>query len=365
VRHVRVAVLLGAGVLALSQAGCTSAAGESGKPPVSTAGSSYTGTLQRPSAAPAESPPAPLRVVDVRDASSLNNALADARPGDAIHLADGTYQGPFKIGKSGTTQAPITLYGSRQAVIDGEGISKGRTLELTASYWRLQGFTITNGQKGLMALGAQHTVVDGLLLHTIGDEAIHFRDNSSDNIIRNNEVRDTGKRRPGFGEAIYLGQAVSNWTNGPDRSDRNKVLNNLLGPNIAAEHVDIKEGTTGGEVRGNVFDGRGQTGENSGESWVNAKGNDYTIAGNRGTAAYTSGFKTRVQADGWGCGNIFRDNSGSVAPYQVSQGWAFDIHSKNATCEGHENVVCDNNKTQPGEAGFSNVPTVSCPATKP
>jgi hypothetical protein len=89
VRHVRVAVLLGAGVLALSQAGCTSAAGESGKPLVSTAGSSYTGTLQRPPAAPAESPPAPLRVVDVRDASSLSNALADAQPGDAIHLADG------------------------------------------------------------------------------------------------------------------------------------------------------------------------------------------------------------------------------------------------------------------------------------
>ena len=54
-----------------------------------------------------------------------------------------------------------------------------------------------------------------------------------------------------------------------------------------------------------------------------------------------------------------------VAAHQVSQGWAFDIHSKNATCEGHENVVCDNNKTQPGDAGFSNVPTVSCPATKP
>ena len=53
-------------------------------------------------------------------------------------------------------------------------------------------------------------------------------------------------------------------------------------------------------MRGNVFDGRGQTGENSGESWVNAKGNDWVIEDNTGTGAYASGFKTRVQVEGWG-----------------------------------------------------------------
>ncbi|MFG2044901.1 right-handed parallel beta-helix repeat-containing protein [Dactylosporangium sp. NPDC048998] len=348
-RRLRVHVTLSSVVLAL--AGCTS--GGRGPAPVSTA-----------PAARSSDQPAPLRMIDVHDAAELTRALANARAGDAIHLADGTYAGQFKIVTSGTAQAPITLYGSRQAVIDGEGTNKGRTIELTASYWRLQGFTITNGQKGLMALGAQHTVVDGLLVHAIGDEAIHFRDNSSDNIIRNSEVRDTGLRRPEYGEAIYLGQAVSNWTNGPDRSDRNKVLNNVLGPGIAAEDVDVKEGTTGGEVRGNVFDGRGQAGENSGESWVNVKGNDYVIADNKGTAAYASGFKTRVEVDGWGCGNTFRGNTGSVAPYRVNQGWAFDIHGRNAECEGHENVVCADNTVQPGGAGFSNVPTVTCPAAK-
>jgi hypothetical protein len=345
-RHAQARGLLAAGLVASMLTGCTAGSGNGPTPQVSTAGASPYEPLQKPPPAPADSPPAPLRVVDVHDSVSLKDALADARAGDAIHLADGTYQGQFTVGQSGTAQAPITLYGSRRAVIDGEGIRKGRTIELTASYWHLRGFTITNGQKGLMALGAQHTIVDGLLVHTIGDEAIHFRDNSSDNIIRNNEVRDTGQRRPGFGEAIYLGQAVSNWTAGPDRSDRNKVLNNLLGPNIAAEQVDIKEGTTGGEVIGNVFDGRGQIGENSGESWINAKGNDYLIADNTGSAAHASGFKTRVQADGWGCGNTFQNNSGSVAPYQVSQGWAFDIHDKNT------------------RTGLSNVPAVACPARR-
>jgi hypothetical protein len=196
-----------------------------------------------------------------------------------------------------------------------------------------------------MALGTRGTVIDGLLVHNIGDEAIHLRDNSTDNVVRNCEVHDTGKRRPGFGEAIYIGQAVSNWVDDqPDRSDRNRILNNKLGPNVAAEHVDIKEGTTGGEVRGNVFDGRGQTGENSGESWVNAKGNDWIIEDNEGVGAYASGFKTRVQIDGWGCGNVFRKNRGAVEPVSGPKpGWAFDIHSRNSGCESNPNIVYADN----------------------
>jgi nitrous oxidase accessory protein NosD len=301
--------------------------------------------------------PAPLRVVDVTDAEQLQSALDAAQPGDEIRLADGTYVGQFALTPSGRAEAPITLRGSRNAVIDGEGVRKGRTVELTGSFWRLTGFTVTNGQKGVMALGTRGTVIDGLLVHNIGDEAIHLRDNSTDNIIRNCEVHDTGKRRPGFGEAVYIGQAVSNWVDDqPDRSDRNRVLNNKLGPNIAAEHVDIKEGTTGGEVRGNVFDGRGQTGENSGESWVNAKGNDWVIEDNEGVGAYASGFKTRVQEEGWGCGNVFRGNRGSVEPVGGPEpGWAFDIHSRNRGCESNPNVVYANNTVKGPGGQDSNI----------
>jgi hypothetical protein len=42
---------------------------------------------------------------------------------------------------------------------------------------------------------------------------------------------------------------------GPDRSDRNQALNNTIGPDVTAEHVDIKEGTQSGVVRGNTFNG--------------------------------------------------------------------------------------------------------------
>ena len=363
-----VMIALGVAVLLVAVAGCSDDGPGDGPESASVPAPAPPSPLDTGPIAPppvtGDTGPAARRVVEVSDTQSLTDALSAAQPGDAIQLADGTYVGQFKLTASGTADAPITLRGSRAAVIDGEGVRKGRTVELTGSYWRLEGFTVTNGQKGVMALGTQHTVIDGLLVYNIGDEAIHLRDNSSDNIVRNCEVHDTGKRRPGFGEAIYVGQAVSNWTDKqPDRSDRNQILNNHLGPNIAAEHVDIKEGTTGGEVRGNVFDGQGQTGENSGESWVNAKGNDWVIADNEGVGAFASGYKTRVQVDGWGCGNVFRGNKGAVDPVIGDDpGWAFDIHSKNGGCEGHENVVCDDNAVKGPGGQDSNIPTRPCAA---
>ncbi len=300
------------------------------------------------------------RTVRVTGADELRSALGAARPGDRIELADGTYPGKFTITTDGTQAEPIVLHGSRAAMIDGEGVRGGRALTLQADWWRLAGFTIHNGQKGLMAEGANHTVVDGLLVYDIGDEAVHFQKGSSDNLIRNCEIHDTGKRRPGFGEGVYLGSANGNWEGKqPDRSDRNRVTGNRIGPNIAAEHIDIKEGTTGGEIRGNTFDGRGQTGENSAESWINAKGNDYVIAGNTGTAAYASGYKARTVYPGYGCGNVFDGNTGSVAPY-VKPGWAFDI-SNQTNCPGKPNVVCDNNHLGGAAQGLSQIPPTRCP----
>jgi hypothetical protein len=344
--------------LSLAAAGCSAShdTGAAPGPDRPTAAATPPTTPSTPSTA--DSPHA-TRVVAVTTADELTNALAAARPGDRIELAAGTYEGRFAITRDGTQQAPITLAGPREAMIDGGGIRGGRALTLQADWWQLTGFTIHNGQKGLMAEGANHTVVDGLAVYDIGDEAIHFQKSSSDNLIRNCLVHDTGKRRPGFGEGVYLGSANSNWTGKqPDHSDRNRVVGNHIGPNIAAEHVDIKEGTTGGEIRANTFDGHGQSGENSAESWVNAKGNGYEIADNTGTAAYASGFKARTVYPGYGCGNTFRHNTGSVAPY-TRPGYAFDI-TNNTTCGTTPNRVCTDNTVTQAANGTSQIPPTRC-----
>jgi hypothetical protein len=69
------------------------------------------------------------------------------------------------------------------------------------------------------------------------------------------------------------------------------VINNRFGPNITAEHIDIKEGTYGGLIQGNYFDGVGMTGENWSNCWVNVKGTNYTVINNTGNKSIGDGIK--------------------------------------------------------------------------
>jgi hypothetical protein len=117
----------------------------------------------------------------VTTAADLQNALDAATAGTVIHLAATVYTGQFRAHTSGTTGKPITLCGTTDSVLDGGGISHGYVFHLDgASDWVLQGFTIRNGQKGLMVDASTGSVVEGLTIHSIGDEGIHLRNNSTD-----------------------------------------------------------------------------------------------------------------------------------------------------------------------------------------
>ncbi|MFS8071168.1 MAG: coagulation factor 5/8 type domain-containing protein, partial [Byssovorax sp.] len=207
--------------------------------------------------------------------------------------------------------------------------------------------SVKTAAKGIVLDGASDNVIEGVLVRDIGGEGVHFRTHSSGNILRKSEVRDVGKSTPGMGEAVYVGSAVSNWgqyTNGkPDKSDENQILGNKLGPNVGAELIDIKEGTTGTLVQGNTFDGAGMSGDNYADSWMDVKGNNARITGNTGTNALKDGFQTHVAAPGWGQGNVFRSNIVKVK----SSGYGFSVTSGNK-------VYCDNTVQEAGK-GFANV----------
>jgi hypothetical protein len=161
-----------------------------------------------------------------------------------------------------------------------------------------------------MADKTTHTVIQGLTVHDIGDEAIHLRNFSTDNTVQYCTVYSTGLRREKFGEGVYLGTARSNWASYSggqmDRSDRNLVRGNVI--KATAEAVDIKEGTTGGTIVGNIFDGSGLGGSKHNDSWVDVKGNDYLIEHNTGSNTNGDGFQTHEIVNGWGTGNTFRAN---------------------------------------------------------
>ncbi len=315
------------------------------------------------STVPVDTPAATgTKIIHVQTVTELKNALANAQPGDEIVMADGTYNGKFVIAPNvnGTSAKPIILRGSRNAILNAGDLNSGYALYLQSSYWIIKGFTITNGLKGLMIDGAEHSMIDGIKVFNIGEEAIHLRKFSSHNTIQNVEITNTGLKTPDYGEGIYIGSAKNNWatyTNGnPDLCDSNLISNNNIGPNISAECIDVKEGTTGSIIRGNHFDATGITGANSADSWIDVKGN-YTLienntAINPGGSIFKDGYQVHCAVAGWGSYNEFKNNNCTVN----ASGYGFNIQlsGSNGTTTG--NKVYINNIVTGAASGAANIP---------
>ena len=286
----------------------------------------------------------------VTTADELTAALRAATPGAVITMAPGTYVGNFVATTSGSAEAPITLCGTPDSVLDGDDVENGYGFHLDGGqYWQLSGFTVTNSQKGVMADTTVGSVIDGLTVTHIGDEAVHLRKASTDNRVLGNTISDTGVRKPKFGEGIYIGTAESNWCDisdcEPDKSDRNEIAGNTIS-GTSAESVDLKEGSSDGILRGNTFDGSAIT---EADSWVDVKGNGYLIEGNTGTNSPLDGFQTHEILDGWGTDNTFQNNVANLN----AAGFGYSL-----TPERGNVVSCTNTAANAGE-GVTNVDCVT------
>lgn len=341
------------GAAALSVAACSSAPAQSTLTAQATPAGSQaprTGAVSSAQApAPADAASCKgLRGETVSSAAALRTALATARPGTTILLAAGTYTDKFTANTSGTAAHPITLCGSRSAVLDGGSIHSGYTLHLDhANWWRIEGFTVTGGQKGVVTDHSDHDLITGLLVHGIGDEAIHLREDSSYDTVSRNLIRDTGRYKSFYGEGIYVGTANKNWCRytgcQPDASDHNTITGNNIA-HTTAENIDIKEGTTGGIISGNYFNGTGMD-PSAATSWVNVKGNGWKITGNTGIDSVRDGLSDHQVYAGWGMNNVFAGNKLTVN----SPGYGIFIQGKRL----HDTVYC-NNKVSSAGKGYSN-----------
>nr|WP_240529352.1 right-handed parallel beta-helix repeat-containing protein [Streptomyces antioxidans] len=322
-------------------------------------------------------------MIPVSTAAELTSALAAAKPGETIQLADGSYTGKFVAATPGTSAQPITLTGSAKAVLhsseytgpDGSrhpaagtapaacpsgGVGYGLWLN-EAPYWRLTGFTVDTASKGIVMDASPHVTIDKVEVRNTGDEGVHFRKGSAEGVIQNSYVHDTGQNQPGYGEGVYIGSAKSNWDcyagpTGVDASDTVQVLDNQIGPNVAAEGLDIKEGTKNGVVSGNTFDGVGSQNENSADSAIDAKGDDYRIDGNTVTAPYLDGFQTHTAQKPYGCGNTFADNSFTI---EAAGGYGINVtNNSSSKCGSDPNVVYASNRSSGGK-GLTNIDVTS------
>ena len=282
-------------------------------------GTSEPGTSKTPSASSGSDPATagqasqcPTSNRTVSTAKELTAALAAAQPGTVIQLEPGTFVGNFVAAAVGTAESPIWLCGAPTTVLDGGKTNAGYVLHLNHSaFWHLLGFTVQNGQKGVMADAASNNIIEGLTVSVTGDEGIHLRSASTHNLVTRNSVSHTGRLKSKFGEGIYVGSAKSNWCKysacQPDRSDDNTLSGNTIS-HTTAENIDIKEGTTGGTIIGNSFDGTGMV-PSASDSWIDVKGNRWNISANRGVNSVEEGFETHEIVPGWGAGNRFSNNT--------------------------------------------------------
>ncbi|MGB8942871.1 MAG: right-handed parallel beta-helix repeat-containing protein [Streptomyces sp.] len=283
--------------------------------------------------------------IEVSTAAELKSALTNASPGDTIHLADGTYTGNFKTSTAASPGARITLTGSSKAVLTAGG---GYGLHLNgASYWTVKGITVTGGQKGIMIDSAKGVTLDTVTVHGLDMEGVHFRKSSTDGVIKNSKIYDTGNDDRGMGEGVYVGSANTL----SDKSDNVQILGNTIGPDVGGEAVDLKEGTTGGKVTGNTFDGKGLTGNNYDDSWIDVKGNNYVIENNTGKNTTNSGYETHSQQSGWGCGTVFRGNKSNLTGSTGDKQLAINVTNFSGSCR--TTVYASNTVT--GGKGLTNI----------
>jgi hypothetical protein len=270
-------------------------------------------------AATSLSVPAPSQAASVTcsTASCLTSALANAQPGDVITLAAGvTFTGNFTASQNGTSSAKITIKGAsstNKPVLNGGTTSSGYALYMTGDYYDVRNVKITNAKKGIMLDHASNNWLEYLEVYNIGEEGVHFRDGSSNNVIKNSAVYDTGKLNPEYGEGVYVGSDVGKWGSYKKETDHNRISGVAFGPNVRAEHVDIKEGSTGTVVENCTFDGTGISGANYADSFIDVKGNQDIIRNNtgyrNGNSKIADAFQVHERASGWGQNASFTGNT--------------------------------------------------------
>ena len=254
----------------------------------------------------------PTATRTVSTTGTLQNALSTAKPGDVIRLAPGTYTGPSTITAKGDPQHTIWVCGPPTAVVDFGDYTRGTAFSIRgASYVTLTGMTVRNVDKGVFVTGGDHVVVSDMTISNTGEEAVHLKANTVDSSVVGNDLSNTGRLNPAYGEGVYVGSDPSVWCDStncdPDRSDRNQILDNTIS-GTTAEGVEAKAGTSDGIIEGNVIDGTRMTTDTSG-GWVVIKGNGYLVDYNRGLTAVENGFTaTYSKAPGWGGSNVFVHN---------------------------------------------------------
>ena len=192
------------------------------------------------------------KVTIASTASELRNAVKNAKAGDIIKVAPGEYDLQSQKVYSeaeGTSDLPITLEAldkNDPPVLKCSSPEHNYVLHIIGDYWCIDSLILTNAQKGIVLDNSDNTVIQNCEIYDIGAEAVAIRDGSSYCTVQSCYIHDTGLVSPGYGEGVYIGSSKDK-TEFDFKCDYNKVMDCKF-RNVAAEHVDVKEYTTGTEI---------------------------------------------------------------------------------------------------------------------
>ncbi len=215
----------------------------------------------------------------------IRDAMAAAVAGDEIVIAPGVYTASdvavsgssahFYSTANGTASNPIIIRSqsaANPAMLSGSNTANLTVLRIKGNYWIIRDLRVSTAQKGIVLDASNHCQIINCEVFQTGSEAIHVRDGSDYTLIENCWVHDTGLNSPGFGEGIYIGSDRSVWTTYDPYVSHTTVRHCKIGPNVAAEAFDIKEGTSETIVEHCEIDATGISGENFADSFIDLKG---------------------------------------------------------------------------------------------
>jgi hypothetical protein len=221
---------------------------------------------------------------NVDTTEALQFALANVKAGDEIVLTAGkTFQysngaidtAYFYSGVNGTAARPITIRSAsttNRATIRGNDVTSKILLRIEGDYWVVKDLKLTNGQKGLVFDSSNFSKALNCEITAVGMEGIHVRDGSDHVLISDCRVSDTGLFNPQFGEGIYIGSDRSVWDTYDSFVEHTVVQHSVIGPNVRAEALDVKEGSSETTIQNNQIYGKGISAAAFEDSFIDLKG---------------------------------------------------------------------------------------------
>ncbi|GAA4115003.1 hypothetical protein GCM10022393_14910 [Aquimarina addita] len=333
-------------------------------------------------------------IISCNTVDCIRNAMENAQAGDEIIVASGTYTATDKFNfgnkatrfgsdKNGTALQPITIRAenpSNPPVLKGtDGDYDGYVMFILGDYWILKDLILEEGSKGLVFDNANHGVIENVIVRELGEEGIHLRDGSSNNLVKDCRVYNVGIKKPGIGEGLYVGSDKGqheNPSNGGNLFDNeyspscdNNVIDGcIVGPNVTAEGVDVKEGTENTIIRNCTFSADGISGENSADAFIDLKGAYGFVYNNtfnlEGSTIINAGIDFLDRGTGFNTGyrNAIFNNTfnlegrgDEIQTARKKQGDPSEIHVWN-------NTRNPNTQDFPISDGTTNFVTQSCPS---